>query len=519
MGADSSVEEKKAPNLPSMRAGDHAVLGVSQHIGGGADDRISRIEDQIKQLVESMRWQQQQQQLLAQQQQQQQPPLRAEYSKATTAANGQLFALSSHPTTPGQGEYSVANSMPPPPRVPPPHRRSYGKPSTPAAYMYTPPPQSRVSAAKPATKSAVRGMSSSEDEDEEKDVESDDDEPLPARDKHMEAIRKAVRDTVKTFYGQRAKDILPVNHWVEQVETAFSIHMGERRTGRLDIVRALLAGPALNWMNRAVREMNEQLAAGQRTEPAEWHLVRSAFIDAHLGSSTTETFKAELRALRLGSAACKTPSELNSQFDQTAELAFPGHAGEGLLDGVLGEEYSNIVAASDHTLWSKIVENVSPLTIQEWKAALARYWASKLTIANKNKQLKASGGTRDQPFRGKSWGAKGGGQKRSDTTSQPSIAAMQTEEGGGQEGEPHTVEGEADSQQLSAAAESTSSSGGQRGGRGGRGGAQRGRGGRRGQSGEEQRPRVLKCFVCESTEHLKASCPHRYQPENGQASQ
>jgi hypothetical protein len=146
--------------------------------------------------------------------------------------------------------------------------------------------------------------------------------------------------------------------WVEKVDTEFSIHMGDRQAGRLDVVRSLLAGSALKWMNRKLQEMN------MRNEAVEWQVVRKDFIDVHLGASTIETFKAQLRSLRLGSEGCKNPSELNTQFDHLAELAFPQVMADRRTDSamasVLGEEYRRIVANSDQSLWRNIERNAAP---------------------------------------------------------------------------------------------------------------------------------------------------------------
>ena len=521
-GTDSASREVKQEERVPSSGGDISGSFNTQQMSGpqashasaaSTAGRLDRMEEQLNRFMENiLKWQQQMMQ---------QPPLRAEYSRAPATTHTQLFGLSAHPSSPSPGDYSAADSLPPPQRIQPAHRKSFGRPSTPNSYIpLTPAPQQHPAAAGQPAQSRLD--QEAEDDVGELSEVSDDDEPLPPRDTHMEAIRKAVTHAVKKFHGQRAKDTYTVIDWVEQVETEFTIHMGERKRGRLDIVRSLLAGPALKWMNRTVREMNDQVKKGLRTERAEWHLVRREFIAAHLGSSTAQTFKAELRALRLGSSTCKSPSELNAQFDQLAELAYPDRRGEGALEGVLGEEYANIVAQSDMELYTSIESNLGPQTIDEWKVALARYWTARQNVAIKKKLLKTPAA---QPFRGKSWASKSSGLNRSSATSQSTLAAVQTEDGERQEGEPEAAESE-DSQQQQQQLNAAGGRSSQRGGRASRGGGgQRGRGGgaERAPQGEVERQAALqnrRCFQCGEKGHIKNECPNpTYQQLKEQAGQ
>jgi len=326
----------------------------------------------------------------------------------------------------------------------------------------------------------------------------------------MERVRKTMLTSVKPFHGQTAKDTYTVIDWVEKVDTEFSIHMGDRQAGRLDIVRSLLAGSALKWMNRKLQEMNE------RNEAVEWQVVRKEFIDAHLGASTIETFKAQLRSLRLGSDGCKTPSELNTQFDHLAELAYPQRMADRRADSamatVLGDEYSGIVANSDMFLYRNIERNAAPTTLDEWKAALGRHWSAERKIENKAKQVRSREQPPSQRGRGGAPMRDGYGRGSGYGGSGPVSVNTISDSGASMEGEEYTVEGVPDPQ-LSAVASSS------RGGRGGgRGGDRRGRGGvwtsERLKLYEEQ-----KCFNCKKPGHVRAACPSPPTPRSQQSNE
>lgn len=447
------------------------------------------------------------QQMLTMHQQQQAASTERLQRTTETTAHRQSFPQHSL-MSPAVVEYSAGASLPLPPRVPSQPRSSFGIPSTPAAFVPFTPVAQRAAAA-----SVVEEQDESEKDDEHHDDAVDVAaavEGMPARDKRMEHVRKTMLTSVKPFHGQTAKDTYTVIDWVEKVDTEFSIHMGDRQAGRLDVVRSLLAGSALKWMNRKLQEMN------MRNEIVEWQVVRREFIDVHLGASTIETFKAQLRSLRLGSEGCKNPSELNTQFDHLAELAFPQVMADRRTDSamasVLGEEYRRIVANSDQSLWRNIERNAAPTTLDEWKLALGRHWSAEETIKNLNKQLRPR--EQLQSYRGRGGAPMRGGYGRGGGYSSGAPISVNTisDSGASMEGEEHTVEGEPEPQ-LSAVASSS------RGGRGGgRGSDRRGRGGgwtsERLKLYEEQ-----KCFNCKKPGHVRAACPLPPTPRSQQSNE
>jgi Zinc knuckle len=496
--------------------------GGSEAQGGGSSEQKTAAGETSNSLQQILAIMQQQQHTLAtvqqemqqireeqQRTQQQQQAASSERLQRTTATTAYRQPFPQHSLmSPAVVEYSAGASLPLPPRVPSHHRASVGIPSTPAAFIPFTPVAQRAKAA-----TAVEAHDESDKGDDQRD-DADDvaaaAEGMPARDKRMYEVRKTMLTSVKPFHGQTAKDTYTVIDWVEKVDTEFSIHMGDRQAGRLDVVRSLLAGSALKWMNRKMQEMN------LRNEFVEWQVVRRDFIDAHLGASTIETFKAQLRSLRLGSEGCKNPSELNTQFDQLAELAYPQVMADRRADfamaSVLGEEYRMIVAHSDPSLWRNIERNAAPTTLDEWKLALGRHWSAEETIKNLNKQLRPK--EQMQPYRGRGGAPMRGGYGRGGghSGSAPISVNSISDSGASMEGEEHTVEGESDPQ-LSAVASSS------RGGRGGgRGGDRRGRGGlltgERLKLYEEQ-----KCFNCKKPGHVRAACPLPPVPKSQQSNE
>lgn len=418
----------------------------------------------------------------------------AEQHRSAASVRRQTVSLPSYPTTPAVGEYSAGASLPLPPRV---HRSSFGRPSTPAVSIPFTPPAQRAAAVP-----RVEAKERSDDEEDDTAADGRDAETyMPTRDKRMEQVRKSMLHSVKPFHGRTKLDTYTVIDWVEKLDTEFSIHMGERESGRMDVVRSLLAGQALKWANRRVAEMNA------RGEEAEWHAVRADFIDAHLGSSTIETFKAELRALRLGSDDCKNPSELNTQFDRLAELSYPMALGltdrrsDAAMATVLGDEYRRIVAESNQFLWRNIERSVAPTTLDEWKVALARHWSAERTIDNMKKQLRPSQEQQSQRGGGTTRGGRGrGGGSGGGTAAQPTLnAILDTTERG---------EGETEEQfetQLTAVP-STSQRGGRGGGRGGRGGGGAGQSKRYSPELIKKLSEERKCFNCGQVGHISRDC-------------
>ena len=302
--------------------------------------------------------------------------------------------------------------------------------------------------------------------------------------------------------------------------------MRDRQDGRLDLVRQMLSGTALKWMNRRVQELNEKVSTCEFSGSVEWDVLRQPFIDAHLGLNTIETFKAELRTLRLGSDECPTPSELNKRFDHVAELAYPDRMTSSMAS-VLGDEYRSIIAASAPFLYKNVERSSAPQTLDEWKKAVARHWAAELNIKATLAQLPSTRTAGQQRGRGgvgrggTSW--RGRGSDTSSTQSQQqSVNAIGTRAEGsedrGVQGEDYTVEGENDDQQLMGIS-------GGRGGRGGRGGQRGGRGGGSGGSRmpvgltAEQKKLVQegKCFLCKQLGHFQWACP-KLQETRGQQS-
>lgn len=430
------------------------------------------------------------------------------------------------PSSPSAGEhqYSASASLPLPPvvqisRKTDPRRQSMGVPTS----AFTPAPVT------PARSKTVR-MQQLDDAEEgdgaEHSVAGDDsvtDPPgLPTMSKHMREIKKSILNTIKQpFQGNANKDAESVINFTERLDTAFSIEMGEVEEGRLDIARSLLAGTALKWMNRKVQELKDRAAAGEATGPIEWVTLRQPFIDAHLGINTAATFKAQLRALRLGpNTSCPTPVELNKAFDHLAELAFPDRRADSMAT-VLGDEYKFIIAKSDSMMYKYIELNQNPTTIDEWKTYVARRWAAEQNVEATLAMIPTRPAWKQVGIGGGRAGAVVHG-RGSDTTvtvsaqSKPSVNAVSVSgELTDMQGEAYTSEGEPDAQQLSAAE-------GNRGGKSGRGGRGRGRGAANGASSmNPERQRLYneqRCFRCKEVGHTQAACPKpptpRTQPSN-----
>ena len=136
----------------------------------------------FQQLMETMQQFMAQQQLMQQQiqamQQQAVAAAVAEQHRVAASARRQTHALPSFPMTPAVGEYSAGASLPLPPRVQATHRASYGRPSTPAAFIpFTPVAQRAAAAPQVEAKDSL-----DEDEDDAAaDVQAADERmpPLP----------------------------------------------------------------------------------------------------------------------------------------------------------------------------------------------------------------------------------------------------------------------------------------------------------------------------------------------------
>lgn len=409
-------------------------------------------------------------------------------------------------------EPSASSALPIPPQVPRASRRqSHGVPSVISSSPSTP-----ASVGRTARRVGFEVKDGEEENgDEMGGYEASNSQSSVEQERQWGRASKAIAQVVKPFYGEISKDNRTVIDWVEEVDTVFSIHMKDRQEGRLDLVRQLLKGSALKWMNRRVQELNEKVSAGEFSGVVEWDVLRQPFVDAHLGLNTIETFKAELRTLRLGSKECPTPVELNKRFDHVAELAYPDRLSTSMAT-VLGDEYRSIIVASDQYLYRNVERNVAPQTLDEWKKAVAKFWAAELRIKSSISQS-SSGRALGEQQRERGWPARGGaaagrgrgGSFFTSSSSQSLNAVVEREENAGGEGEEHVTEGEPHPE-LNAAFRV----GGQRGGRGGRGGRGRG-GGNGGPSMSEERQRLYneeRCFRCKAVGHTQAACPTPPKP-------
>jgi hypothetical protein len=341
------------------------------------------------------------------------------------------------------------------------------------------------------------------------------DDGMPVYDPRLARVRKAITSTIKPFHGQTELDKYNVLDWVEHLDTQFTVLMGTRQAGRLDIVRSVLAGGALKWMNRKVLELNDKARRGELSEDIEWEAMRKPFIDAHLGIHTIETFKAQLRALRLGATKTPTPVELNQEFDHLAGLAYPDRRSD-MRDSVLGDEYGKIIAASNMTIYKSVAFNQNPSDVEEWKLCVSRRWAAGKHVEAVEAQVRGTFKT--------SGGGHGGRQGRwqdrmqaSDKPAASKIAAMQETDGAGQEGAQrgeYEDETQQEDGQLKAAR-------GDRGGGGGRGGRGRGGASQRPPMTEEQHRRYVEglCIACGEQGHIARHCSKVPQQGKGKAGQ
>lgn len=383
---------------------------------------------------------------------------------------------------------SASASLPRPPVIDAPiDRRSFGLPSS----AFTPMP------ATPTVQRTVHFDNAARHSAEEQPLTHTIHAPRNG-DAEWQTVAKAMSN-IKEFYGQTGKDKGSVIDWVEQVDTIFSIRIPHRQQGRLDLVRERLAGTALTWMNGCVHRLNELVADKEIDGPVDWEMMRQLFIDAHLGENTIETFKAELRTLRLGSTKYPNPVEFNKEFDHMAQLAYPDRRTESMAS-VLGDEYGRLIYASKPAMYRQILWNSSPSTVEEWKLCVSRRWSSQKLID----AMDAASNSNGRPYN-----SRGGGGAKVNVNVTPALNAVtaeaETADDLDMQGEAWTEEGKDDSQQLTAA-NSGRSGRGQRGGKG-RGGP----GGRVGnrQQWDEAKKRLFEqklCFNCKKSGHQVKDC-------------
>ncbi len=419
------------------------------------------------------------------------------------------------PGSPVNNRYSASAAMPLPPVVPHTHRQSVRRQSYSVAptLSYSPlPPTTPLSSAQRPSDGTERAVNWNEPvvTDSRSELHNELLGAQPVRqtesERQWDRVSKAMNSIVKPFYGQASKDKDTVIDWVENVDTQFSIRMPDMEEGRLDLVRSLLAGTAQRWMNRRVQELKDQRSRGEYGGPIEWIALRQPFIDAHLGLNTIETFKAQLRSLRLGSVKCPSPVEFNKEFDHLAELAYPDRRGEAAMDSVLGDEYGTIIRASDPELWKQVMYTLDVSTLEQWKLKLSRRWAVHAQIVSLLKQQAKEKGNGGDQWRGGSSGKY--------KPSSASVAAITPNDSSDdtdtqyEAGEADTTEGEPDSQLRGANAARGGSGRGR--GRGGRGG------GSSRQPWSDEKKRLYdekRCFTCHEKNHTAEQCPQKPSPK------
>lgn len=396
-------------------------------------------------------------------------------------------------------------------RAPQPHRISFGMPAV-AESPGTPPRSERVEEAAAAAVGPARQSTEAKD-----------------RSALKEALSMAHK-RVESFYADSVRDkdnYTTVTSFVEKIETV----MGDCYLPshlRLTMVRWFLQEGALRWMNKKLVEME---AAADREgrdlmqHPLDWdNDVRSAFIQAHMGTDTVELWLAKLSVLELDEkkrGAARNPIELESQFDNVARHVYPYHvADDDRSELLLASKYSEIISRCQPDMYAQIVYSTKELsTLKDWKEALVRVWSARERVraatSVTSQQTQQSGGGRggyggqgSGRARGQARGGYGGAAGRGalSQASQPAVSAMDTDRDTRKEGQLPTEYGE-NEQQLSAAD-------GGRGGKGGRGG----RGGR-GRSEQAQQPRPQlsdaqlqqlrnnkQCFRCGQVGHRAQGC-------------
>ena len=522
---DTDGEEDRVPRLarfsPKQTVGDGARTSLTLNVGSRAADAEAADEEkegrprhgrvspsQQDTLSMALVIAQMQQQL--QQQQQTQQRIVQELAQINQSRAREQFAPARSPATPavsaspGPTHYSASASLPIPPIVGQPRRQSLRRQSHLVQAAQTPLPTQAARAAPQEDGDFLPEYDTLLHDEQEASHEQQ--QARSARpdvhDAQWRSCNAAVAKIMKPFYGQASRDADNVIDWVENIDTQFSIRLQDRQDGRLDLVRSMLAGTALKWMNREVAKMNAQLQRGELSAPIEWDVLRKPFIDAHLGVNTVETFKAQLRALHLGSKQTPSPVEFDKEFDHLAELAYPDRTGEA-MDQVLGDEYATIIRNSNRPLWRKLVERVDSNDLSEWRKRLAWMWSVQKTLDLQDAQdARAAARSSTAKPQGQADGNRPAWFNRNRTTA--TVNALGSEGMLSGEGLPDRAEGETalDDVQLVAA-------------NGGGEGRLRGRGGRSGGgSGERkqwdaERTRLYeekKCFRCGETGHQVKQC-------------
>ena len=185
---------------------------------------------------------------------------------------------------------------------------------------------------------------------------------------------------IPPFHGEPGKDVThKALDWVRHVSVEFGLVWRGTESGQVAAVRQQLRGKALMWMDNRTREWNEQLSRGEVSGTLKWRDMEDSFIADFLKGSTVQKARGDLEALRLGSARCPTPHELNQHFDHlTGMLTEYSRVRADGRPPQLVEEYSRIVAASNIQMYRHIALTRIPDTIHEWKKELTGAWCADL---------------------------------------------------------------------------------------------------------------------------------------------
>jgi hypothetical protein len=293
----------------------------------------------------------------------------------------------------------------------------------------------------------------------------------------------------------------------------------DQQHGRLNLVLGRTEGTAQNWLARKREEMEKLLAAGTVTEKllTEWSEVQSDFIHEMSKGVTPAMYEQQLRALKLKDKEGNLdPTNFIRRFDDICARLYPPsrwtdqNDRSRVLAGKFEErvKYGGAPDVWDATWLILISTGIAEdeRTVEHWQDALLQAWSYKAHTSR--------GQDSGQRGRGGAGRGRGGGQSGS-ATQHTSAAAMEVDDGAGEEGQ----ETAGDGQRLSAAAGYGQRGGGQRGGRGG--------GGERGRDPASQRPHWSAerqklyddelCFRCGGKGHKAKGCSN--EPLKGKAGQ